>query len=91
MITRVVKVVYRLNQGWNRSHLYTILIDPSKVRAIFTRKKFATLTGGCVLDRLIGSMYFQDHTCGAGMSAVPDMSGFIFRFAVFFNVNVDEQ
>ena len=36
-----------------------------------------------ILDRLIGSMYFQGHTCGAGMSAVPDMSGFIFRFAVF--------
>ena len=29
-------------------------------------------------------VYFQGHTCGAVIFSVPDMSGFIFRFAVFF-------
>ena len=28
-------------------------------------------------------VYFQGHTCGAVIFSVPDMSGFIFRFAVF--------
>ena len=29
-------------------------------------------------------VYFQGHTCGAVIFSVPDMGGFIFRFAVFF-------
>ena len=36
---------------------------------------------------MIGHVYFQGHTCGEVMSVVPDMSGFMFRFAVFFSLN----
>ena len=35
------------------------------------------------MARTLGHVYFQGHTHGEVMSAVPDMSGFIFRFAVF--------
>ena len=35
-------------------------------------------------------VYFQGHTCGAVIFSVPDMSGFIFRFAVFFIAQLDK-
>ena len=31
-----------------------------------------------------GQVYFEDHTCGEVMSAVPYISGFIFCFPLFF-------
>ena len=43
------------------------------------------------MDRTIGHVYFQGHTRGEVMSAVPDMSGFIFRFAVFSQVGLMEK
>ena len=35
-------------------------------------------------------VYFQGHTCGAVIFSVPDMSGFIFRFAVFLITMLNE-
>ena len=32
----------------------------------------------------MGQVYFQGYTCGKEMSAVPYISGCIFRFAVFY-------
>ena len=41
------------------------------------------------MARTIGHVYFQGHTRGEVMSAVPDMSGFKFRFAVFLKKTLE--